>query len=203
MKLKMRLALLASIAVANTAVSQSITSTSAAHLLPYVHRDADGSDGCGIRTVVFVPKNSGSDAYDFGLYIDAPSHQGLINVGKIHRTAEQIATKSFSTDAVTPMPQSFWIKETNQGQPVYLAEPIEGLSPGYAVGAADVTRIYEIVQSIVLGDKMQFAMHYLDEPEERIVKFSTNLSFAQLVPLQACFTEVLYRIAKDTQPDTR
>jgi hypothetical protein len=126
------------------------------------------------------------DAYDFSIMIGTNAY-GTLKAGKYRARLEAGGgATEFIKGAVTPGPVNFWIAKELQGKPLLPIKIMSADTPGFILAVSDGSQTLEKILAIALGERLQFALRYKDQPGDIVVGFQGVLSDQERAPIFAC-----------------
>ena len=178
-------------------LAQFVVEADTAVLQPQVARDAEGFSTCGIRAMVMVSAGEAIDMYDFSINVNAGLFAATTKAGKtVQSMAAVRAGKSPSPIASAPGPTNFWFAKELKGKPVTMLKTMPSDSEGYLLGIAPLVSAFEILTTLIHGERIHFAIRYAIEPSDRVVAFSEKLSAQEKTLMDSCILELIERMKK-------
>lgn len=168
-----------------------------AMLQPVIDRDENGFQACGVRGMIMVTTSETTEFHDFSLMIRHDIFYGTLKAGKMRASTKAILNGSTLRETVMPAPVKFWIAVESKSKAVSPIKIIPAETKGYIIEIADYGLTAEAIIEMVLGERMQFAIRYEDQPAEQVVSFSAAMPKIELTPLMNCLSEVAERSKKE------
>lgn len=178
------------------AFAQMVIQAESVSLQPQIGRDETGFSTCGIRAVVIAKSGQDYDLYDFSLNIRAEVLYGAMKAGKSRISVQAVQQGKVSTEAVLPAPVRFWISKEDEGKAIIPLKILPADTKGYILEVADLSETYKGIMAMIIGERMQFAVRYKNQPLDVVVSFSEKLPEIERAPLMRCLDTVVERTLK-------
>jgi hypothetical protein len=178
-------------------LAQAVVEAQQVQLQAQIRRDAEGFSSCGVRVVALTSAVETMDAYDFSIMIGTDAY-GTLKAGKYRaRLTTSRGKADVAKGAVSPGPLNFWIAKELEGKPLLPIKVMPAETPGFILALGDGPKTLEKIVAISLGERLQFALRYKDQPGDKVVAFRGVLSDEERAPIFACIEGLRVRWQKN------
>ncbi|WP_426176107.1 hypothetical protein [Massilia sp. TWR1-2-2] len=178
-------------------LAQAVVEAQQVQLQAQIRRDSKGFSSCGVRVVALTSAADTMDAYDFSIMIGTDAY-GTLKAGKYRAKLTPVGGKAdFARDAVSPGPLSFCIAKELEGKPLLPIKVMPAETPGFILALGDGLQTLEKIVAISLGERLQFALRYKNQPGDKIVAFKGFLTNEERAPIFACIEGLMVRWRQD------
>lgn len=183
-------------AVSGSAMAQVVIQADTAMLQPQIGRDEAGFNNCGVRAVVLVTIGKVVDVYDFSIGMMAGAFGGVMKAGKSRTALKDIQAGKNNSKVVTPPPTKFWIAKESDGAALMPKQVLPAENEGFILEVADFVKTHDIIEALMLGERMHFAVRYKDQSVDNVIAFSAKMTDEEVQPLFNCISGVAQRSLK-------
>ena len=178
-------------ALATATSAQSVFEATSVTLQAQIGRSETGFDSCGVRGIVVTPDENFLEAYDFSISVRPDMFYGMLKGGKRRVPVSTTYQADKLPPAIIPSPVKFWIARELRGRPLLGHTVSPSSDAGFSLMLGDIVESYKIINEIITGERMQFALRYANEKSDLVVSFSGKLTPEQTSAVQACMVDVL------------